>query len=84
MYQLYISEEKLELKVAPLKAAFKSQRHIVEFLTNTPYDIYYYNYNYNYRFCGKRAPLIELARDIKNGWLIQAKNRVQKIEEIKI
>lgn len=82
MYQLYISEEKLELKVAPLKAAFKSQRHIVEFLTNTPYDIYYYNDNY--RFCGKRAPLIELARTIKDGWLRQAKSAVQKIEEIKI
>jgi hypothetical protein len=82
MYQLYISEEKLELKVAPLKAGFKNDRRIVEFLQNTPYEIYYQNELY--RLCGKRAPLVELARDIKNGWLVQAKNRVQKIEEIKI
>lgn len=82
MYQLYINEKTLELKVKPLKAAFKNDKGIVEFLQNTPYDIYYQNENY--RLCGKRAPLVELARDIKNGWLIQAKNRVQKIEEIKI
>lgn len=82
MYQLYINEGKLELQVKPLKAAFKSQKHIVEFLTNTPYDVFYYNDNY--RFCGKKAPLVELARVIKNGWLVQAKDRVQKIEEIKI
>lgn len=82
MYQLYINEKTLELKVKPLKAGFKNDKRIVEFLQNTPYDIYYQNENY--RLCGKRTPLIELARDIKNGWLIQAKNRVQKIEEIKL
>mgnify|MGYP003478236269 CR=1 FL=1 len=82
MYQLYINEKTLELKVSPLKAVFKNDRRIVEFLQSTPYEIYYQNELY--RFCGKRAPLVELARDIKNGWLVQAKNRVQKIEEIKI
>lgn len=82
MYQLYINEKTLELKVSPLKAGFKNDRRIVEFLQNAPYEIYYQNELY--RLCGKRAPLVELARDIKNGWLVQAKNRVQKIEEIKI
>jgi hypothetical protein len=82
MYQLYIKEETLELKVTPLKSTFKNQKNVIEFLTNTPYDVFYYNDNY--RFCGKRSPLVELARDIKNGWLVQAKNLVQKIEEIKI
>lgn len=82
MYQLYINEETLELKVGPLKACFKSDRRIVEFLRNTPYEIYYQNELY--RFCGKRAPLVELARDIRDGWLVEARNRVQKIEEILI
>ena len=82
MYQLYINEKTVELKVSQLKAAFKNNTKIREFLQNTPYDIYYQNENY--RLCGKRAPLVELARDIRNGWLVQAKNLVQKIEEIKI
>ena len=82
MYQLYISEEHLELKVSPLKTSFKNKDYITKPLKDAPYEICYYNDNY--RFCGKRAPLVELARDIKSGWLTQAKNRVQKIEEIKI
>lgn len=82
MYQLYISEENLELKIKPMQAKFKNMTKLMTSLKDTPCDVYYYNVNY--RFCGKRAPLVELARDIKSGWLVQAKNRVQKIEEIKI
>lgn len=82
MYQLYINEKTLELKVTPLKAAFKNEQKVIEFMQNTPYDIYYYNENI--RLCGKRAPLVELARDIKKWWLVEAKNRMQKIEDIKI
>lgn len=82
MYQLYINEKTLELKVTPLKAGFKNDPKTAEFLQTTPYDIYYQNENY--RLCGKRAPLVELAKAIKNGWLVEAKNRLQKIEEIKI
>ena len=82
MYQLYMNENTLELKVTPLIKAFKNDRRITEFLQNNPYDIYFQNDNV--RLCGKRAPLVELARAVKDGWLVQAKNRVQKIEEIKI
>ena len=82
MYQLYINEKTLELKVTPLKAAFKNEKKVIEFMKNNPCDIY--NYNENLRFCGKRALLVELARDIKNGWLAQAKATAQKIEEIEI
>ena len=82
MYQLYIDEEKLELKVTPLKAAYKNEKKLIEFLKNTPNDIYYWNDNI--RLCGKRTPLIELARTTKDGWLVQARERMQKIEEIKI
>ena len=82
MYQLYMDESTLELKVTPLTAAFKNDTKVIEFLKNNPYDIYFQNDNV--RLCGKREPLVELARDIKNRWFVQAKNRVQKIEEIKI
>lgn len=82
MYQLYINDKTLELKVSKLSATFMDQTKAIEFLKNTPYDIYYYNENY--RFCSKRAPLVELAITIREGWLRQALNMVQKIEEIKI
>lgn len=82
MYQLYINEQTLELEVKKLKKMFLNETRIIDFLKDEPNEIYYYNDNY--RLCGKRAPLVELARDIKNGWLVQAKNQVQKIEEIKI
>lgn len=82
MYQLYIDEQKLELKVEKLKKHFLNETKVIDFLKDEPSEIYYYNDNY--RFCGKRTLLVELARDIKNGWLAQAKATVQKIEEIKI
>lgn len=82
MYQLYISDKTLELKVEKLKKQFLNETKVIGFLKDEPNEIYYYNDNY--RFCGKRAPLVELARTIKNGWLAQAKSAVQKIEEIKI
>lgn len=82
MYQLYIDEQKLELKVEKLKKHFLNEVKVIDFLKDEPSEIYYYNDNY--RFCGKRTPLVELARAIKNGWLAQAKATVQKIEEIKI
>lgn len=82
MYQLYINEQTLELEVKKLKKMFLNETKIINFLNDEPSEIYYYNDNY--RLCGKRTPLVELARNIKNGWLVQAKNRVQKIEEIKI
>ena len=82
MYQLYINEEHYELKISPLKSTFKNQEYITNSLKDAPYEICYYNDNY--RFCGKRAPLVELAMTIRDGWLRQAKSMVQKIEEIKI
>jgi hypothetical protein len=82
MYQLYINENTLELKVGKIKKTFLNEIRIIDYLKDEPSDIYYYNDNY--RLCGKRAPLVELARVIKNGWLAQAKSVVQKIEEIKI
>jgi hypothetical protein len=82
MYQLYINDKTLELKVSKLSKSFTRYTKLVEYLKSTPYDIYCYNDNY--RFCGNRAPLVELARTIRDGWLVQARNTVQKIEEIKI
>ena len=82
MYQLYINEQTLELEVKKLKKMFLNETRIIDFMKDEPSEIYYYNDNY--RLCGKRAPLVDLARNIKNGWLVQAKNRLQKIEDIKI
>lgn len=82
MYQLYINEQTLELEVKKLKKIFLNETRIINCLKDEPSEIY--DYNDHYRLCGKREPLVQLARDIKNGWLVHAKNRVQKIEEIKI
>lgn len=82
MYQLYINEKTIELKISKLAKIHYNNTKVITFLKDEPNAIYYYNDNY--RFCGKRAPLVELARVIRDGWLAQAKSMVQKIEEIKI
>ena len=82
MYQLYINEKTVELKVSKLSKMHYSNTKVINFLKDEPNAIYYYNDNY--RFCGKRAPLVELARTIRDGWLRQANSIIQKIEEIKI
>ena len=82
MYQLYINEKTIELKISKLAKCHYTNTKVIAFLKDEPNEIYYYNDNY--RFCGKRAPLVELAKTIKNGWLAQANSMMQKIEEIKI
>ena len=82
MYQLYINENTVELKIKKLSKIHYDNTKVITFLKDEPNEIYYYNDNY--RFCGKRAPLVELAKVIRDGWLRQAQSIVRKIEEIKI
>lgn len=81
MYQLYINEGALELKVSKISNALKDA--CVPMLKDKEGDEIL-SYNKYYRISKSRRALMQLAQSIKDEWLKQAKERVQKIEEIEI
>lgn len=81
MYQLYINEGTLELKVSKMSSALKDV--CASILKDTEGDEIF-SYNKYYKISKSRRALMMLAWSIKDEWLKQAKERVQKIEEIEI
>ena len=81
MYQLYINEGTLELKVSKINNTLKDM--CAPMLKNKEGDEII-SYNKYYRISKSRRALMQLAWSIKDEWLKQAKERVQKIEEIEI
>ena len=81
MYQLYINEGTLELKVSKMSSALKNVCASV--LIDKKGDEIL-SYNKYYKVSKSRRALMQLAWGIKDEWLKQAKERVQKIEEIEI
>ena len=82
MYQLYINEGTLELKVSQLEKHFLNEM-CVSMLKDKEGDAIL-NYNKYYKVSKSRRALMQLAWRIKDEWLKQAKERVQKIESIEI
>lgn len=76
MYQLYMnrSEGKLEVKI--LTKIFKDKKGII---TD---DVVHFNNNYS--FSNNRKKLIEYARGLKQEWLKEAQDTVDKVTAIKI
>ena len=83
MYQLYINKNTLELKVSKLKRGLATYGPVVAF-ERTATDDEIMDYNSNYKISKSRKALVQLAREIKALWLVEAQMAVQKIEEIKI
>lgn len=81
MYQLYINEGTLELKVSKMSDALKDV--CAPILKDKEGDVVL-NYNRHYKISKSRRALMMLAWGIKDEWLKQAKERVQKIESIEI
>lgn len=81
MYQLYVNEETLELKVSKLSNTLISV--CTPMLKDKEGDEIL-SYNKYYKISKSRRALMLSAWRIKDEWLKQAKERVQKIEEIKI
>lgn len=83
MYQLYVNKNTLELKVGKLKRTLATYGPVMMF-ERTAADDEIMDYNSNYKISKSRKALIQIAREIKTLWLIEAQMAVQKIEEIKI
>ena len=83
MYQLYINKNTLELKVSKLQRSFATYGPVMMF-EHTATDDEIMDYNLNYKISKSRKVLVQLAREIKNLWLVEAQMEVQKIENIKI
>lgn len=83
MYQLYINKNTLELKVSKLKRCLATYGPVMMF-ERTATDDEIMDYNSNYKISKSRKALVQMAREIKNLWLVEAQMTVQMIEEIKI
>ena len=83
MYQLYIDKNNYKLKVDKLKKQFQYYGPLIAF-GHTCKEDDIYDYNDCYKMCKNRKVLVQLARDIKDYWLSEAMDVVQKIEKIKI
>ena len=83
MYQLYIDKNNYKLKVDKLKKSFQHYGPLIAF-GHTCKEDDIFDYNDCYKMCKSRKVLVQLARDIKDYWLSEAMDVVQKIEEIKI
>lgn len=81
MYQLYVNEETLELKVSKLSNTLIS---VCTSMLKDKAGDEILSYNKYYKISKSRRALMLLAWRIKDEWLKQANERVQKIEEIKI
>jgi len=81
MYQLYINEGTLELKVSQISSTLKN---VCAAMLKDKEGDEIISYNKYYKISKSRRALMMLAWRIKDEWLKQAKERVQKIEEIEI
>jgi hypothetical protein len=81
MYQLYINEGTLELKVSRISATLKDV--CISMLKDKNGDEIL-NYNKYYKISKSRRALMMLAWKIKDEWLKQATERVERIKAIEI
>ena len=81
MYQLYVNEGTLELKVSKISNTLKD---VCASMLRDKEGDEILSYNKYYKISKSCRALMQLAWSIKDEWLKQAKERVQKIEEIEI
>lgn len=83
MYQLYVNKKTLELKLSPISTGLKNMGQILMYKLRGG-DEEILHYNDCYVICKTRKVLLQYARNIKEEWLEEAKNKVEQIEAIKI
>ena len=73
MYTLYVKKEKMIIEV---KKASKA-------MSNCTYTNEVVKYNDCYYLCSNRKPLIEKAKEIKESWISELKEKLEKAKSIK-
>lgn len=81
MYQLYTDREKDEIKISKISSTFRGTKQEHEAQQNPEKMVCY---NIYYTFCATRSVLVEHAKELKEHWLSAARERVERIEQIKI
>ena len=76
MYELYHDKNKHEIRIKPLRNLFD---HVRSQLNETPL-----RYNDYYWFCTARKPLVELAKKIKDSWIGELEESLDRVNKIDI
>lgn len=74
MYTLYYQRSEKVIQVLKAKKVFQTLNFTEEVTS----------YNDCYFICSKRKPLIEKAKEIKQGWVLELEEELNSIKEIKI
>lgn len=75
MYNLYHNKEQCVIELRKVRS---KERQLQAHYTHEPS-----RFNDCYYICVNRKPLKELAQQLKEGWIIEAKDRLEKTENIK-
>ena len=85
MYQIYYSRKNYKIDVKPLAETFKDGRltkRCLDDAENNPGKII--TYNNCYSFSTSRKALLEFGRAIKEKWITELKDEINRFEAIKI
>lgn len=74
MFMLYYKKEKGEIKVSKAKKVFHKEK-----FTEEPSI-----YNDCIILCSKKAPLVKAAEEMKNDWVKELEEELEKIKSIKV
>ena len=85
MYQIYYSRKNYKIEVKPLTKTFKDGRLMKGYLDdveNNPGKII--NYNNCYSFSTSKKALVDFGRALKEKWIAELKDEINRFESIKI
>ena len=83
IYQLYHNKELGIIKIEPLKSPFNKDKHLINAINELPEGEVKY-YNQNYEFSKDRKALKKVALEMKETWVNEARELLEKFEAIKV
>lgn len=83
IYQLYHNKELGIIKIEPLKSHFNKDTHLINAINELPEGEVKY-YNQNYEFSKDRKALKKVALEMKEAWVTEARELLEKFEAIKV
>jgi hypothetical protein len=81
-YQLYFNKDEYTIKIAPLQSIFKTDKWFNEIRKLSEGEIK--QYNQNYYFAKDRKALEKFALQIKEEWVREAQEQLDKVNSIKV
>lgn len=81
-YQLYYDKEQFIIEVKTIKGVFKREDFVSRLAQLGDDEVW--EFNNCYKFSKNKKALKQEALDMKNGWIKELTDRIEKIEAIKI